>query len=302
MNVQLICRLFFLMILHSTFQLPAAAQEAVSTPDKESLPLDYSRVHADWISPEALLAGLRSSDGKTRLSALTLLGVPTKQSQFESRAAANSQAGSEVAMIDEAELRYATLGSDDSLQAIVVANVSPVLHGAVAIRRSKGWERIASFSCWCKYENGDLLNGFVQVEFAPDGRSELVVRDSGGGTGVYSQTEYHFRIHHGELRLVLSFVSRAVECQIDPGETTTLCHIQRRWFKKSVGNSGSLSVLVELSNKQMPDGYLAEQFGIRDLEIQQLRQYSCKTYKWNEKSFWYEQVVDTNLCKPKKQQ
>jgi hypothetical protein len=58
----------------------------------------------------------------------------------------------------------------------------------------------------------DVLDEFVSLRPAAEPAREtgqhyeLVVRTSGGGTGIYTQD--HYRIFHNELRNVLQFVSR----------------------------------------------------------------------------------------------
>ena len=60
----------------------------------------------------------------------------------------------------------------------------------------------------------DVLDEFVSLRPAAEPpreirrHYELVVRSSGGGTGIYTQVEDHYRIFHNQLRKVLQFVSR----------------------------------------------------------------------------------------------
>jgi hypothetical protein len=114
---------------------------------------------------------------------------------------------------DEIELRYASLGEGRTKQAIVLLEASSYAYAAVAVPSLNAWERIAVFECWCKYEDS-LLDDFVRVEYTYPGIPDLVLRASGGGTGVYEQTEARFALQGGELRKVLSFISRTRTCPV----------------------------------------------------------------------------------------
>jgi len=68
------------------------------------------------------------------------------------------------------------------------------------------------------YRGQDALAATVQIIPAPGPerrvpeRFELVMRASGGGTGIYTQNEVHFPIHHGKPHGVISFESRHRSC------------------------------------------------------------------------------------------
>jgi hypothetical protein len=188
----------FLFLLAFTLDASVGGAVPVSNVDLGPLTMNYNSV--PWPSPESLLANLRAKDYETRDRALSLVGVPQT---------------AEAASFDppqETELRYADLGVDGTQQAIIGVRRDAMLYGAVAAQGGGHWHRIAAFSCWCKYESGDLLAGFIQIQAGPGVAQELVLRASGGGRGVYSEQQAHFRYHQGELHLVFTFVSRRRDC------------------------------------------------------------------------------------------
>lgn len=142
--------------------------------------------------PESLVRDLRSQDRTVRLKALALFGTDANVELFADGP-------------NEIELRYASLGGDRYKQAIVLVEASSYAYAAVAVPSLNAWERIAVFECWCKYESPTLLDDFVRVEYTYHRIPDLVIRASGGGTGLYEQTEAHFALRDGELRRVLSF-------------------------------------------------------------------------------------------------
>lgn len=92
--------------------------------------------HATWASPESIVRDLRSDDDSTRSKALRLFGYPEARMQEE------------VPRPDGIELRYAAIGDDNTLQAIVALTVNVAMaYVAVAVPEAKGWKRIGAFFC-----------------------------------------------------------------------------------------------------------------------------------------------------------
>jgi hypothetical protein len=273
------CTLIFLLAAALTSSASGAG--ASTNVDLGPLTMNYSKV--PWPSPESLLQGMRAKDYETRGRALSLVGVPKT---------------AEAASFDapqEAEMRYAELGVDGTQQVIIGMRRDPMLYGAVAAQVDDRWYRIATFSCWCKYESGDLLSSFIQIESAPGVGEELVLRASGGGTGLYSQQQAHFRYHRGELHLTFTFVSHRREC--DP--TKPSCEVERRWFYVNYWDSVPGAVLVESRLTIFPGkDPEPELTSIRELELTHAQKFSCKTYKWDEEKFGYAPFVASSPCNP----
>jgi len=288
-------RIFFSLLLLSW---PLAAQ--TSAGDQQADELQLSRVHVGWPTPEILLENLRSTDGPTRLKALTLLGDPRPQYSINADAKKGIPATTGVYEPDELELRYESLNDDsDQREAIVGAVIeSSYIYGAVAIQTQTGWERIANFSCWCKYEDGDLLAGFMQVDDGPNGSSELVVRASGGGTGLYDQSESHFRVHKGELRTVLSFTRRFRECPWSPSGNG-VCDGAHRWFHSQAWGQVQGGVLVESKFRfNIPEDHTPRaEYSIPELERVHAQPPTCTKYVWDEKQFAYTKSSAAHACR-----
>ncbi|MGB6897854.1 MAG: hypothetical protein WBE12_04630 [Candidatus Acidiferrum sp.] len=246
------------------------------------LVMNYEKV--PWPSPESVLQNLRSIEYETFDHALTLVGVPQAPEPASSNA------------LQDTELRYAELAEDGTRQAIIGVRRDSMLYGAVAAHVGGRWQRIAAFSCWCKYESGDLLGGFIHLQAGPGVGQELVLRASGGGTGVYAQREAHFRYFRGELHLVFTFVSRHQLC--DPTKRgPESCEVERRWFYIKYWDSVPGGVLVESRFKLSPETDPPLEFtSIRELELAHAQKISCKTYKWDK--FRYVLFFAPNPCVP----
>jgi hypothetical protein len=206
------------------------------------------QTHAVWPSPESLVRGLRSSDQAVRLKALRLVGVNDPMTKI-AEVSGGSEIGERIRTPDQVVLQYAPLGRDSSKQAILTVQLEDYLYVGVGFFEANRWERIGTSACWCKYDMPNPLGEFVQLVAAPDlnvRRFELVIRDSSGGTGVYTQNEAHFRLYNGKLRRVLSYVSRYKLCS--PTDPQSTCTIEKRWFNLPLFEFG----------RYLPGGVLVE--------------------------------------------
>ncbi len=282
-----------LICLWQPFPAHAAASEEFGQ-------LYVQHEHLKWPSPASIVNDLRSKDEILRFKALVLLGVPENLARIPtmSNATPSVVTGSQVVKPEQIELRYAALGSDETQQAVIAAEVTAsYAFAAVAVPKGDGWERIATSSCWCKYDGDDVLDSFVAFARAPDpmtglvGRFELIFRASGGGTGIYDQDEVHFRLYRGDLKAVMSFVSRVSGVSygnVGPPHLT----IERRWFNSNL----PIPVLVEGSGESA-NSPTVDLF-IGGLQDRYVRHITCKTFRWNLKSFRYEPISGPNPCKP----
>ena len=269
--------------------------------DEEAGYLDVRRDHVRWPSPESVASDLRSDDEGIRLKALSLSGMTDAQTHeaIESRTFPSRDIGKTVVTPDQIQLTYASLGEDTTKQAILAVQIGQLTFAAIAAPAAKGWERIAAFDCWCKYEmeaGADALAEFVQLHLAPDNGSarpqhyELVLRGSGGGTGIYVQNEVHFRMHGGELRRVISFESQKRSC--DPtGTQPPSCQIEKRWFYPTQVSNTPGAVLVDGRGRMAANNTLAVNWFVRELQIRDLKRLTCTSFKWNQQQFSYERLT-----------
>jgi hypothetical protein len=244
-----------ILILGLTLSLMLRAQFKPE-PGTSSLQSRYDR--ATWQSPESLVRDLRSDDDGTRSKALLAFGYP------------KDQIHDEVPKPDEIEVRYAAIGGDATLDSIVAIDVmGDLAYVAVAIPEGGVWRRIGVFHCWCKYES-DPIHPFVDVHLAASRSrpgSELVLRPSGGGTGVYARDEVHFRVHNGALRNVMAIESFLRSCP-------DTCTVINRTFRDGV--------LIE--SKERFDATAPPQNAM------------CLQYEWDEPAFRYKRVGPATKC------
>ncbi len=278
--------------------VPWAAQgQALPTFGEEVGYLGVRREHVAWPAPESLVAQLRSGDSQVRLKALLLIGVTEEQAHHVvwAQTSPTKVIGQKVATPDQVQLTYAALGSDAGQQAIIAVQDTEgqMTYAAVGVAAPDGWQRAAAFECWCKYEmysGRDALGEFVQLRPAPQRspetpqRYELVIRASGGGTGIYTRYEDHFRLFHGEPRRVLSFVSESRSCPL-----ANECTFEKRWFLPTGVHGQAGGVLVESRGQgryTLGNGEGIEA-SVRALENRHLGPATCREYEWDEEKLRY---------------
>jgi hypothetical protein len=257
--VSWVMRLWFVSLLPGCCGLVHAQWPGVEfKPEPGTVALHSRYDHAVWGSPESLVRDLRSDNEDVRSKALLAFGYP------------GAQLNDEIPAPDQLQLRFAPIGEDKTLQAIVVITVGAVMaYAAVAVPESRGWRRIGVFFCWCKYEDNPLQFAQARLSSA-SGKvwSELVVSPSGGGTGEYARDEVHFRVHNGALRKVMSFVSFRRSCQSE------LCVVETR----TLSGNQVVSSRDQINAKNPPENA------------------TCASYQWDEKAFIWKQSGPATRC------
>ncbi len=301
--------------LTAGLQLAAAAQTSGPIMDKSLSQIEVNRDRVAWASPESVLKGLRSSDDNARLAAFHAMGFADRQiyQQLWSQGTPAAVIGKRLLMPGQVRLDYAALGENGEKQAILSAFLADAQISAlaVAVPAEHGWTRVAYIDCWCKYDMGpDPLSGFVQLQNAPwDSRwpepqpFELVVRASGGGTGLYDQTEARFRVRKGELVEVALFDRRHRNCGTRDPDSKFRCSLDRRWFYTTELEQGPGAVLVSAHGKYASEGQPKAFWDLWELQVQELHMIQCRSYLWDRRAFRYNEVSEaTSPCTPIKAQ
>jgi hypothetical protein len=248
--VLMVTRLISLLVF---VLVSVAVQGLKPAPAEDFGYLDVRHDHVQWPAPDSLAKDLHSKNDEVRQKAPQLLGFTGQQARviIWAQTSPTRVIGEAVVTPDQIEVAYTALGEDATQHAILAVHTSQnqLIFAAVAVPKPEGWERIATFDCWCKYEmylGQDALVQSVQVRPAPEPgpttpeHFELILRASGGGNGIYTQNEGHFRVYHGELHSVMSFVSRKLSCSLPEP-----CNFEKRWFYTTAIDNVMSGVLVE---------------------------------------------------------
>ncbi len=268
------------------------AQESRLSANVADQDLNLQRSHVAWPEPGKLAEELISKDDSVRLRAILLIGLADEDAHVSYQSSGTER---QTIRPDLVRLNYAALGEGPDLQAVLAFQAEDQVFVAVATPTKAGWVRIAYASMWSKYDlaTGDALFENVRLSSDPDSnmtifpaKFELVLRSSGGGSGIYVQQEAHYRVFEGELRNVFSFESAQRSCP--PSGRVSICTLKKSWLVDQVNNEGKRGVMLVDERGSFPTAKQPDIFySIRDLNERYLRISSCAFYTWDNHTFDY---------------
>lgn len=133
--------------------------------------LFFDRQRATWPSPESLVGDLGSTDDGTRGKALRLFGYPKAQMEVE------------VPKPEAIELRYAEIGDDNTLQAVVAITINFVMtYVAVAVPEAKAWTESAWLPAGASTIATRCMSSWSCAPAAETGRQTMARRESARGS------------------------------------------------------------------------------------------------------------------------
>ena len=187
---------FALILLVTT---PAAAQQPTPEPLGPNLP------HLAAPSPTELLNQLLSPDAAIRVKALTLVAVAPLFLMTRTPGG-----GDDWTVPSEARLFFGHYQNDNDM-AVVAVNIHQYTWASVLLRGASGWERIGRFVCWCRYESNPM-EGFIELRPVLHWpQTEILVHDSGGGSGLYTRNLSVYRIRNSRLEQIFDTEDKRVD-------------------------------------------------------------------------------------------
>jgi len=155
--------------------------------------------------PDQLLRQILSPDSQVRVRALKVMGV--SQLFFTPK----TETGEDYTITTGARLLYGHYSKDQDL-AVIALQMHDSTWAAVLIRRSSAWERIGIFGCCCKYE-ANPLEGFVELRpVLSYPQTDILVHDTGGGTGLYDRRFSVFHLQRGHLEKIYDTTDKRRDC------------------------------------------------------------------------------------------
>lgn len=190
----------------------------------------------------------------------------------------------------KARLVYEDIDGDGVAEALFTVEIdgSDVV---LVILKHQGdqWYRLPSppgFSCWCKYERSPL-DSFVELRgWRGPGEEQtrlIVVRASGGGTGLYERSLGMYALRGLEIKSVFDIVDERRECDWPDGH----CESKHVIVEQGIGTPPSL---VTREIRQTND---FTKSGSGESWWAGLPVASCQAYAWNASDFKFVQSAET---------
>jgi hypothetical protein len=182
----------------------------------------------------------------------------------------------------KARLVYEDVDGDGVAEALLTVEIdSSDVVLMVLKRQGDQWYRLPSpsdFSCWCKYERSPL-DSFVELRGWKGPGDEqtrlIVIRASGGGTGLYERSLAMFALHGLEIKSVFSVVEERRECDWPDGH----CESKHVIIEEGKGSPQSL-VAREIRDKRDEARLGSDESWWAGLPVS-----SCEGYAWNASDF-----------------
>jgi len=156
-----------LLMLFSLSRLAAQLK-----PIEEIGPLDVNHEHAAWPAPESIVRDLRSSNEDVRLKAMAAVWVPKAllhgATYSRNPDGTGKVSGSLFADRSKSSCAMQRWEATKTQQAVVAVQVGQYAYATVARPKGNGWERVAQFNCWCKYDMDHFMDEFLSLVRAPE--------------------------------------------------------------------------------------------------------------------------------------
>jgi hypothetical protein len=244
----------------------------------------------DLTSCQGFSGSCDEKGAERQTAALSALGIPTKSAEG-------------------ARLLFEDLDGDQKPEALLTVDID-MSDVVLVVLKQKGdqWYRLSpqdEFSCWCKYEMSPLET-FVQVvewsdpvEKAGQPRKLILVRGSGGGTGLYERSLGIFALDGFRVRPVFETIEERRECSW-PVENCKLDHVITTFEDRlEKGDTIAHMLVTHKIHRTRPEN--------DDLSDDEswwigIPPSSCKTYLWDSKGFKFIESGGANVhyCRPEK--
>lgn len=209
--------------------------------------------------------------------------------QKAERAEALRELGIPTEYFEEARLVFEDLDGDGVPEAVFTIDVDYADVVLAVLKQKDGqWFRLPSppdFSCWCKYETSPL-DTFVEIvkwsdsfENAGQPRRLILIRSSGGGTGLYERGVEAYALDGFQLRQVFADEEEYRECPWPEGE----CHFRHALLTFELRSKNRALIVKQV--RVADDG---RNFGPEQSWWVGLPVFACKAYTWNHTDFRFE--------------
>lgn len=218
--------------------------------------------------PDEFLNQLLSRDPQVRVRALKMMGV---SEPFLTQTTAT---GEDYTTISAARLFYGHYSEDRDL-AVIALQMHDTDWASVLIHSSLGWEQIGVFNCWCRYEVNPL-EGFIELRSVlrwP--QTDVLVHESGGGSGLYTRELSVFHIQRRQLEQIYETTDKREDCH--PTQNKEYCTLTEARIEYNRLSDKPAIIKVELESIEP----VPSKFSLALEVYKDVRRLGCQVLLWD---------------------
>jgi hypothetical protein len=255
--------------------------------------IQFSAVNYGVPAPQLLTEQVRSDNERTRMAALSAVGVPA---QYVQRG--------RVAMPRSIQLFFQQLGTTDELDAVLTLELEHHIVTAILVPDGEIWRRVATLFVETPFnDTRNSASTFVHVDRSlldRDHYTAVFHATEPGPRGNFSENEARVMVFHRHAVVTISFVSAARNCaethaasgHAAEGECTVL----RRWLQPDPASPSTQYTLVSAGGR-LTQREAVGVFGTDSaFDASHLRSFSCQTFQFSSQSNHFEPTTNSVAC------
>jgi hypothetical protein len=265
---------------------PLAAAQTFAPVSSGMGALQFSTANYGVSAPQSLARQLQSSDERTRIAALSAIGVPGQY-----------MAHGHVAFPHSVHLDFLALGETDELDAIVTVELDQHMVSAIMMPENEEWHRIATVLYATAFSDpATTPSTFLRTDrslLEPLRYTAIFHAVANGANGDYTESEAHLRILNNRAVITLSFTSAERACD---AASERPCEVIERWLQADGSDPGHHFLLVtatgHVKSKDAGDPIASAE----TYETAHLRTFSCQPFVYSESALHFEPAANAAPC------
>lgn len=253
-------------------------------------PLQFVQVNYGTLAPQAISRQLQADEERTRLAALSSLGVP---SQYLNRG--------HVPFPHSLRLDFVALGTTDELDALLTVELDQHLITAVLRPDEGGWRRIASVVYATNFADATSNPGsFLRTArslIQPERYRAVFRGATHTATGDYLENEANLRVLNDRAVITLSYTSEARICADAanrPGKPG--CDLTERWVEADPSDPSRKLTLVTATGHVPAHEGTEPVIRSRTFLASHLRAFNCQPFVFSDASLHFEPSSNAAPC------
>lgn len=253
-------------------------------------PLQFTQVNYGVLAPQAISRQLQSEDERTRLAALSSVGVP---GQYLTRG--------HVPLPHSLRLDFVALGTTDELDAILTVELDQHLVSAILRPDDSGWRRVASVTYATSFADASTNPGsFLRTARSvvqPERYRAVFHGSTHTPAGDFLESEANLRVLNDRAVITLSYTSEARVCSDAASRSMhSGCELTERWLEADPSDPARRLTLVTATGHLPPREMSEPAVRSRTFLATHLRNFSCQPFLFSDTSLHFEPSANAAPC------